>query len=132
MPLIGGVPFEITLMEDVPNDPAEGLPLHFQATKDYHVEGALVIAKGAAVTGEVLAAGKKGILGRAGKPMFRLIAVDAVDGTKLKVKSSPGRGSEKNERNIEPPGHRAKESLAPAGTTYLAYFDGDQTVAVKK
>jgi serine/threonine-protein kinase len=132
VPLLGGVPFEITLMEDVPNDPAEGLPLHFQAAKDYHVDGAVAIAKGAAVTGEVLAAGKKGILGRAGKPMFRLIAVDAVDGTRLKVKSSPGRSSEKNERNIEPPGHRAKESLAPAGTTYLAYFDGDQTVAVKK
>jgi serine/threonine protein kinase len=132
VPVLGGVPFEITLMEDVPNDPAEGLPLHFQAAKDYHVDGALAIAKGAAVTGEVLAAGKKGLLGRVGKPMFRLIAVDAVDGTKLKVKSAPGRGSEKNERNIEPPGHRAKESLAPAGSSYLAYFDGDQTVAVKK
>jgi serine/threonine-protein kinase len=130
--VLGGVPFEITLMEEVPNDPAEGLPLHFQAAKDYHVDGSVVIAKGAAVTGDVLAAGKKGLLGRTGKPMFRLIAVDAVDGTKLKVKSSSGRGSEKNERNIEPPGHRAKESLAPAGSTYLAYFDGDQTVAVKK
>ena len=132
VPVLGGVPFEITLMEDVPNDPAEGLPLHFQAAKDYHVDGAVAIAKGAAVTGEMLAAGKKGILGRAGKPMFRLIAVDAVDGTKLKVKSTPGRSSDKNERNIEPPGHRAKESLAPAGSSYLAYFDGDQTVAVKK
>ena len=132
VPVLGGVPFEITLMEEVPNDPAEGLPLHFQAAKDYQVDGAVVIAKGAAVTGEMLAAGKKGILGRGGKPMFRLIAVDAVDGTKLKIKASPGRSSDKNERNIEPPGHRGKESLAPAGSTYLAYFDGDQTVAVKK
>jgi hypothetical protein len=130
--VLGGVPFEITLMEDVPNDPAEGMPLHFQAAKDYHVEGAVVIAKGAVVTGEVLAAGKKSLLGRAGKPMFRLMAVDAVDGAKLKVKASPGRSSDKNERNIEPPGHRGKDSLAPAGSTYLAYFDGDQTVAVKK
>jgi hypothetical protein len=129
--VLGGVPFEITLMEDVPNDPAEALPLHFQASKDYHVDGAVVIAKGAAVTGEVLAAGKKGLLGR-GKPMFRLMTADAVDGTKLKVKAAPGRSSEKNERNIEPPGHRGKESLAPAGSSYLAYFDGDQTVAVKK
>jgi hypothetical protein len=130
--VLGGVPFEITLMEDVPNDPAEALPLRFQVAKDYHVDGAVVIAKGAAVTGEVLATGKKGLLGRAGKPMFRLMSVDAVDGTKLKVKAAPGRSSEKNERNIEPPGHRGKESLAPAGSSYLAYFDGDQTVAVKK
>ncbi|MCX6631928.1 MAG: hypothetical protein NTW28_30335 [Candidatus Solibacter sp.] len=130
--LVDSVPFEITLMEDVPNDPAEGLALHFEAAKDYQVDGAVVIAKGAAVTGEVLAAGKKNILRRGGKPMFRLIAVDAVDRTKVKVKAAPGRGSEKNERNVEPPGHRGKESLAPAGSTYLAYIDGDQTVAVKK
>ena len=130
--LMDGVPFEITLMEDVPNDPAPGLALHFQAAKDHEVNGAVTIAKGAAVTGEVLALGKKNILRRGGKPMFRLIAADAVDGTKLKVKATPGKSSDKNEKNIEPPGHRGKESLAPAGSAYLAYFDGDQTVAVKK
>jgi serine/threonine-protein kinase len=132
VPLLGGVPFEITLMEEVPNDAAPGLELHFQAAKDYRVDGAVAIAKGAAVTGEVIGAGKKGILGRGGKPVFRLMTADAVDGTKLKVKAAPGRSSDKNEHNIEPPGHRGKESLAPVGSTYLAYFDGDQTVAVKK
>ena len=131
VPILGGVPFEITLMEAVPNDPAPGMPLHFQAAKDYHVSGAVVIAKGAVVTGEILA-GKKGILGRAAKPMYRLTTVDAVDGTKLKIKSTPGRSDDKNERSIEPPGHRGKENLAPAGSNYLAYFDGDQTVTVKK
>jgi serine/threonine protein kinase len=132
VPLLGGVPFEITLMEEVPNDPAPGLELHFQAAKDYRVDGAVAIAEGAAVTGEVIGAGRKSILGRGGKPVFRLMTADAVDGTKLKVKSAPGRSSDKNEHNIEPPGHRGKDSLAPAGSTYLAYFDGDQTVAVKK
>ncbi|MEO8371123.1 MAG: protein kinase [Candidatus Solibacter sp.] len=131
VPILGGVPFEITLMEDVPNDPAPGMPLHFQATKDYHVSGSVVIAKGAVVTGEILA-GKKGILGRAAKPMYRLTTVDATDGTKLKIKSTPGRSDDRNERSIEPPGHRGKENLAPAGSSYLAYFDGDQTVTVKK
>jgi serine/threonine-protein kinase len=125
--VIGGVPFQITLMEDVPNDPADGLELHFHAAKDYEVDGAVVIAKGATVTGEVVAAGKK-----RGKPMFRLMTVDAADGTKLKVTAGPGRSSRKNEWRIEPPGHRGKESLAPKGSAYLAYFDGDQTVAVKK
>ena len=96
------------------------------------MNGVVAIAKGAAVTGDVLPLGKKDILRRGGKPMFRLIAAVAVDGTKLKVKASPGKSSDKNEKNIEPPGHKGKESLAPAGSTYLAYFDGDQTVAVKK
>ena len=132
VPVIGGVPFEITLMEDVPNDPAEGLALRFQAAKDYQVDGVVVIAKGAAVSGEVLALGKKNILRRGAKPMFRLMAVDAVDGTKLKIRATPGKSADKNERNIELPGHRGKDSLAAAGSTYLAYFDGDQTVAVKK
>ena len=79
----------------------------------------------------MLERGKKHILGHGGKPAFRLIDVAAVDGSKVKVKASPGRG-DKNEHNIEPPGHRGKVSLAPAGSTYLAYFDGDQTVAVKQ
>jgi len=131
VPILGGVPFEITLMEDVPNDPPPGMPLHFQATKDYHVSGSVVIAKGATVTGEILAV-KKGILGRSAKPAYRLTTVDAVDGTKLKIKATPGRTDDKNERNIEPPGHRGKENLAPAGSNYLGYFDGDQTVVVKK
>jgi len=124
--VIGGVPFQIVLMEDVANGPADGLELHFHAAKDYEVDGAVVIAKGATVTGEV-AAGKK-----RGKPMFRLMTVDAVDGSKLKVKAGPGRHSDRNEWRIEPPGHRGKESLAPKGSSYLAYFDGDQTAAVKK
>jgi len=108
------VPFEIILAEDVPLDPPTPA-LHFQAAKDYQVDGVAVIAKGAAVTGEVvLPAGKKSILRRGAKPMFRLIAADAVDGTKLKVKAAPGRSSDKNERNLEPTGHRGKDSLAPA------------------
>jgi serine/threonine-protein kinase len=132
VPLLGGVPFEITLMDEVPNDPEPGTALRFQVAKDYRVDGAVAIARGAAVTGEIIGAGKKNILGRGGKPAFRLITADAVDGSKLKVKAAPGRSSDKNEHNIEPAGHRGKDSLAPAGSTYLAYFDGDQTVAVKK
>ena len=128
--IFGGVPFEIELAEDVPNDPAPGTPLHFVASRDFTVNGAVAIAKGAAVIGEVLAP-KKGILGRGAKPMYKLMTADAVDGTKLKVKAVPGRG-DRNERSLEPLGRRSKENLAPAGSQFLAYFDGDQTVAVKK
>ncbi len=131
VPVLGGAPFEISLRDEVPADPAPGRPLRFQVAKDVIVDGAVAIAKGAPVTGEVLPPGKKNFLGRGGKPAFRLIEVTAVDGSKVKVKASSGR-SDKNEHNIEPSGHRGKESLAPAGSSYLGYFDGDQTVAVKK
>ena len=131
VPVLGGVPFEITLMEEVPNDPAEGLPLHFQAAKDYQVDGAVVIAKGAAVTGEMLP-GKKGILGarQADVPADRGGRGGRDASSRLRRRRAAVRT--RTRRNIEPPGHRGKESLAPAGSTYLAYFDGDQTVAVKK
>jgi hypothetical protein len=122
------------LTEEVPLDPVPGTLLHFRASKDVLVGGAVVIAKGAAVTGRVLERTKKNliIVKRDGKPMFALSDVVAVDGTRLKVKASPGRSGEKNEHNIEPPGHQGKDSLAPAGAAYQAFFDGDQTVAVKK
>ena len=75
-------------MEAVPIDPVPGTPLHFQAAKDVRAGGSVVIAKGAAVTGEVLEPGKKNILGRGGKPAFRLTEAAAVDGTRVKVKAS--------------------------------------------
>jgi hypothetical protein len=131
--VVGGAAFEIILMEDVPAEPVPGTPLRFQVGKDVVVGNSVVLAKGAAVRGEVLEPGKKGIIiRRGGKPAFRLVDAAAVDGSKLAVKASPGRSGDKNEHNIEPPGHRGKESLASKGTVYLGYFDGDQTVAVKK
>jgi serine/threonine-protein kinase len=131
--VVGGAAFEIILMEDVPAEPVPGAPLRFQVGRDVVVGNSVVLAKGAAVRGEVLEPGKKGgILHRGGKPAFRLVDAAAVDGSKVAVKASPGRSGDKNEHNIEPPGHRGKESLASKGTVYLAYFDGDQVVAVKK
>jgi serine/threonine protein kinase len=117
VPVAGGSSFEIALTEEVSGEPAPGTALHFRAATDVLVDGAVVIAKGAAVTGQVLAPGKKiPLVRRGGKSRFELI-----DGSKVKVKASPGRNGNKNESNFAPP-----------GTTYLAYFDGDQTVAVKK
>jgi serine/threonine protein kinase len=129
--IIGGVPFEITLAENVTGDAAEGQALHFQAAKDFVVDGAVVIARGAPVAAEVVG-GKKSVRHRGSKPMFRLLTVDATDGSKLRVRAMPGRGSDRSERNIELPGHRAKDTIAEAGSQYLAYFDGDQTVSVRK
>jgi hypothetical protein len=131
VPLKNDLPFAIVLMEDVPAEPAPGIRLRFRSTVDVRSQGYVVIAKDAAVTGEVLEPHKKGILGRGGKPIFRLIDVVAVDGRKLKVKATPGR-KHKNERNIEPPGHQGKDSLAPAGTPFQAFIDGDQAVTVKQ
>ena len=58
--------------------------------------------------------------------------VEATDGTKIKVRSSPGRNTQRNEQPVETPGYKYKEALAPAGTKYMGYIDGDQAVSVKK
>jgi len=129
--VMGGLPLAITLVGDVPAGAEPGTPLTFKVTQDFRANGSVVIAQGATVTGEVAGAGKK-ILGMGGKVQFKLNAVTAVDGQKLKVKASPGRSGDKNEHSIEAPGNRNKEILAPSGTQYMAYFDGDQMVAVKK
>ncbi|HTS27019.1 MAG TPA: serine/threonine-protein kinase [Bryobacteraceae bacterium] len=130
--VIGGVPLSMALTEDVPVDPEPGTVLHFQVSRDFTVSGTVAVAKGTPVTGEVVEGGKKGILGtgiRGGKPTFRVTQVDATDGSKLKITARPGRHSDgKTDRAIEPPGHRRKDVLAPAGTEYLVYFDGDQYV----
>lgn len=38
----------------------------------------------------------------------------------------------RDEWPVETPGYKYKEALAPAGTKYMGYIDGDQAVAVKK
>jgi hypothetical protein len=129
--VLGGLPIQIALLSEVPAGAEAGTPLRFQVTRDYLVDGQVVIAQGAPASGELLGVGKK-FLSLGGKVQFKLDTVTAVDGHKLHVKASPGRRSDRNEQRIEPPGHRGKDVLAPAGSQYLAYFDGDQTVNVKK
>jgi serine/threonine-protein kinase len=129
--VLGGLPIAITLMANVPAGAEPGTALRFQVAQDLRVNGTIVVAQGAQVAGEVLGAGKK-VLGIGGKMQFKLISVGAVDGQRLRIRASPGRNTEKNEHSIEAPGNRNKELLAPVGTQYMAYVDGDQIVAVKK
>jgi serine/threonine protein kinase len=124
--LIAGIPFAIELTSDVPNDAERGLPLRFALKQDFTVNGETVIRRGAIVSGEISSV-RKSILGRGGKEMFRLTTVEAVDGSKISVRATPGKGGE---RAIEPAGRRDRAMLAPAGSEYLAYIDGAQTVRV--
>ena len=129
--VVAGLPVFITLLADVPNDPDPGMPLRFQVKQALTVGGAIVIAPGATVTGEI-AGVKKGILGRGGKQMFRLLTVAAIDGSSVKLRAAPGKNADRTEQTIEPPGRRDKSLLAPAGTTYIGYIDGEHTVQVKQ
>jgi serine/threonine protein kinase len=127
--LAGGMPVSLMLMDDIPLEPPAGMPLRFRVEQDLRIGPMLLIAKGAVVTGEIVETRSSG---RPGRPGFKLLTVDAADGTKMKLRASPGRNSQRNEQAVEVPGYKYKEALAPAGTKYIGYVDGDQPVSVKK
>jgi serine/threonine-protein kinase len=131
IPIVGGTPFSIVLLADVPAGVEPGTALKFQVLQDVKANGSVVIRQGAPVTGEIVGAGRKVVV-FGGKTQFKLNSVTSVDGKGLHIKASPGRSGDKNQQSIEPPGRKNKEILAPAGQQYQAYFDGDQSVAVKK
>jgi hypothetical protein len=124
-----GTPFTVALAEDIPDNAEEGRPLRFTVTKDVRLGDAVAIAKGATVTGAIDKK-KSGIFG--GKMTLRLIQADAVDGRKLNVRAIPVRRADGNLRPVETPAKKAKDMAAVAGTEYVAYIDGEQTVNAHK
>jgi predicted Ser/Thr protein kinase len=128
-----GTPVVTTLLEDVPADAPQGLRLRFQVSHDLQIGDTVVVAKGAVVTGEIVAKSKKKFIIKSAKPTYRLLDVTAVDGSKLKVRATSGIGGGKSEPQLEPHGHAPPKDLAAAaGDEFIAYFDGDQTVKVRR
>ena len=131
-----GAPIPITLSADVPADVQEGQPLRFVVARDFRAGDTVVIQKGAVVAGAIVeVGGKKKFLGMGGgKATFRLMQVDSADGHKLNIRATPAKGSEgPAQRPIEPMGKKPpKELIAAAGTEYIGYIDGEQTVSIKK
>lgn len=127
--VVSGLPFEIELTEDVPPDCQPGQVLNFRTAKGVTVGDALVIAKGASVTGVVVSGARKKFLVHTTRPTFRLLEATAVGGTRVRVRASESR---KNAPLDPLGGSRSKEAIATAGSRFLAYFDGDQTVTLPK
>jgi serine/threonine-protein kinase len=126
-------PFSISLAEDVPADAEEGRALHFTVVDGLKVGDVVVIAKGASVTGSVVEAGKRKTFG-GNKMTFRLLQVDAVDGKKINVRAEPSRGKDGPAKRPIDAGAKGKtkEIAAAAGSQYVGYVEGDQTVSVRK
>ncbi|HEX3745588.1 MAG TPA: serine/threonine-protein kinase [Bryobacteraceae bacterium] len=128
-----GKPFNITLAQDVPVKLTAGEKVAFTITNDVKVGDIVVIPKGAAVAAQVMEPGdsKKvfGILGKS-KATFKLIAVESAGGGKLNIRATPAH-SDKPEHPIEVQGNKTKDVIGHAGTEYMGYIDGDQTVTIK-
>jgi predicted Ser/Thr protein kinase len=127
-----GTGFKITLAKDIPESADKDLPLRFTVSEDVRVDGSVVIARGATVTGAIVDPGKR-ILGMpVNKMTLSLMAVDAIDGTKLNLRALPTRRSEGSFRDVDTGKAKPKGVAAAAGAEYFAYIEGDQTVSVRK
>jgi hypothetical protein len=130
-----GLPFRIVLLDDVPSDIEVGQALRFRVLDEVKVDGLVVIAKEALVTGSVVAlGGKRNFFGERSKTRFRLTSAVSVDGSKINVRVTAAAKDDGVEtRTFETPkGSKDKNLIAAAGTDYVAYVAGDQTVHVRK
>jgi serine/threonine-protein kinase len=129
-----GKPFNISLAADVPSKLTAGQKISFTITNEVKVGDVLVLAKGTPVAGEVVEPGdsKKflGVIGGKGKASFKLANVEAIGGAKVAIRATPAH-SDKADHPIELQGNKSKDVLAHAGTEYMGYVDGDQTVTIK-
>jgi serine/threonine-protein kinase len=130
-----GSPIPITLAADVPVEVEEGQAIRFTVSEPFKTGDTVVIAKGATVSGFIVdVGGKKKFLGMGGgKVTFRLTQVDAVDGHKLNLRATAVKSANgPAQRPLEPVNKKPPKDLtAPAGTQYIGYLDGGQTVSVK-
>ena len=131
-----GTGFRITLAGDIPSDAKKGYSLTFKVNSNVLVAGDMVaIAKGALVTGAIVDEKKKGVLGSgvgAHSATFKLIQVEGAD-RNLMVRAEPTKGSDHPADSSANGKVKSTDSVAaPAGSEYIAYIDGDQTVTVHK
>ena len=131
------LPFRIVLTEDVAANAPEGQVVSFRVAEGFQVGDTTVIAKGATVTGEVMSgAGRKKFLGigASGKLNFRLLFAESVDNEKVRVRATTVlKGDSAPIRPFDTgKGPKSKEIAAAQGTEYIAYIDGEQTIAVHK
>lgn len=131
--LADGQPVKLTLTMDVPADAKEGFALTFRVLEDVIADKRVVVAKGASGTGEITQAAKKKLLKLGGKMTFRLLQIDAVDGQKLAIRSTPAsRAGADARRPFDFPSMKKSKDLAAAsGTELTGYIDGTRAILVK-
>ena len=131
-----GLPFRIALVEDVSVDTEVGHALRFRVLDGLESGGVVAIAKGAIVTGSVSAlAGKRNFFGERSKVSFQLMSAESVDDGKINVRATPAAKTDGAETRpfVTPKGSpKDKNLIAAAGTEYVAYINGEQTVHVHK
>ncbi len=118
------LPVSLQLQSEIPVGAAAGMTLQFTVVNDVTVGGERVIASGASATGQILVVDKK-------KVTIRLLTINALDGTKLNIRSTAGAGAD-SKRTIETPGQKSTTVLVSPGTSTIGYLSGQQSVRLRK
>jgi serine/threonine-protein kinase len=129
--LADGLAISVQLTHDIPNDAKAGTPLKFQVAKDIVVDGSVVIAKGAQVKGSIAEESRKAVL-TLKKMTYEFTDVEAVNRQKLKLRATPSGAAGPSRKAIEPGKKKVKDVASTAGTDYVAYLDGAQTVTMQR
>jgi serine/threonine-protein kinase len=126
------LPLRITLAADIPADADLARPIRFTANDDFVVKGTVVIAKGAAVYGEISETPKRKVFGIGGSKLsFKLAKAEAVGGRTINVRALAAQKADGvTQRPVEAGPKPSKEIAAAQGAQYIAYIDGEQSVTV--
>jgi len=127
-----GMPFRLKLAGDISVDAEQGTTIQFVTSDDFNVRGTVVMAKGSTVMGEITESAKKKVFGLGGKMNFRLTTAEAAGGQKLNVRAIPVRKTDGVSQRAVDMGKRpsSKDLAADAGTEYIGYVDGEQTLSI--
>ncbi len=102
--------------------------------QDFKVGDNVVVAKGTPVTGSIVDTGGKRFMGIGSKMTLRIDQTESTAGQKIALRALGARKPDgvttrQAEANSKT---KTKDMVAPAGSEYYAYTDGEQKVTVKK
>ena len=128
-----GTIVHVTLTQDLNSGTAHQNDIvHGEVADDVKAGDAVVIAKGAPVTGRITAAEPKGRWGHSGTLAYSLDYVKAVDGSNVRLRASSTQGGQQSTGalmlGLSGAFKHGKDIDAPKGTSVTAYVDGDHSV----
>jgi hypothetical protein len=128
-----GIPVHLTLTEDILNDAAEGHPVKLTVANDVRVNFSVAIPKGASAVGAIVDGAKKRFLGIGGNMTFRLDTVNAVNGQQVSIRATQApRRDGVSKRQVAAGARKSKDLAAAAGTEYVGYVDGPNTLVLNR
>lgn len=126
-PLRDGLPIELEVVNDIPQDAMPGTVIEFRVASDLMIDGKLAVPKGAPATGVIIAPPRRKLPGRGGRGMFLFGELLLPRGVKVRLRPSSNRATPPMRSFDTGTPSRDKDLLVGKGTIYVAYItqEGD-------